>query len=245
MDDSAYRQYQLERDNWLLSGRRDLIVALIKKSFGEHRNLEILDLGAGVGQNVEAISEFGEVDVAEINPIGLDALRQMPVIREIFDQPIPFQCDRMYDVIVATDVLEHIEDDRAAAKWIADHLRPGGYFLSTVPAFQFLFSEHDVALHHYRRYNTSNYAAIMPPQLPVVDRGYFNSFLFPVVVVMRLASKLVAKPKTGEAKKQSSVVPGPINALFRTLLGIETRLIAWGLRVPFGLSVFCRAKRAA
>jgi SAM-dependent methyltransferase len=245
MDDEAYRQYQLERDNWLKVGRRNLIAALIKKSFGDRHDLEILDLGAGVGQNVEAISLFGQVDVVEINPIGLDALRQIPIIRKIFDEPIPFDCAQSYDVIVATDVLEHIEDDRAATKWIADHLRPGGFFLSTVPAFQFLFSEHDVALHHYRRYSASNYAAIMPPEMPVMERGYFNSFLFPIAVAMRLANKLSLKPKRGGAKKQSSIVPSPINAIFKAILGMESRLILWGIRLPFGLSVFCRARKLA
>lgn len=244
MDDAAYRQYQIEQNSWLKTGRRDLIVALITKSFGARRDLEILDVGAGVGQNVDAVGDFGRVDVIEINAIGLTILRQMPTIRTVYDSPIPFDLQRSYDVIIATDVLEHIEDDRAAALWIADHLRPGGVFVSTVPAFQFLFSEHDVALHHYRRYSVKEYAAIMPPELEVVERGYFNSLLFPLAAAFRLVRRLRSGRESVAARKQSSVVPAPLDAVFRRMLQFEVFLIRHGVRLPMGLSVFCRAKKA-
>jgi len=244
MDEAAYRQYEIESENWLKAGRRGLLVSLLTKATGGRTDLEVLDLGAGVGQNVTALRGFGRVDVLEINEIGLKALRTMQGIREVFDQPIPFQLDRKYDVIVATDVLEHIPDDRGAAEWVADHLKPGGVFFSTVPAYQFLFGEHDVALHHFRRYTASNYAAIMVPGLTVERRGYFNSILFPLAAAARLGSRLFADKKTGsESRKQSSVVPGPIDAIFAALLKVEIRMIEKGIGLPFGLSVYCVARR--
>lgn len=245
MDEAAYQQYRLESENWLKAARRDLLASMVGKATGGRTGLEVLDLGAGVGQNVPSLLRFGAVDVLEINEIGLQVLRTIDGIREIFDQPVPFALDRRYDVIVATDVLEHLEDDRGAARWIAEHLKPGGIFFSTVPAYQFLFSEHDVALHHFRRYTASNYAAIMGPEMKVERCGYFNSILFPIAAAARLFSRLRSKVRTGgPAQKQSGVVPGPVDRLFRMLLSFEIKLIERRMGLPFGLSVYCLAHRS-
>lgn len=244
MDEAAYRQYELERDNWLKSGRRELLARQIRGAMNDHGKLEILDLGSGVGQNVPALQQLGIVDVLEVNEIGLRALRSTSGIREIFDQPIPFELDRRYDVIVATDVLEHIADDKGAAKWVADRLRPGGVFFSTVPAYQFLFSEHDVALHHFRRYTATSYSSIMPAELEIERCGYFNSVLFPVAATARLANRFLSKKKgPGQAEKQSSIVPSTVDAVFRSILQMEIAMIDKGLGLPFGLSVYCLARR--
>lgn len=245
MDEAAYRQYELESENWLKAGRRNLLARQIHHAMNGRNDMEVLDLGSGVGQNVPALQKFGAVDVLEINEIGLQALRAKPGIREIFDRPIPFELDRRYDVIVATDVLEHLPDDRGAAQWVADHLRPGGVFFSTVPAYQFLFSEHDVALHHFRRYTATNYADIMPPSLKVERCGYFNSILFPIAAAARLASRFRRSEVTSadQAKKQSSVVPAPVDAAFRSILELEIKMIDKRIGLPFGLSVYCLARR--
>ncbi len=245
MDEAAYRQYELESENWLKAGRRNLLVGQIRKAMDGRTKLEILDLGSGVGQNVPALHQFGIVDALEINEIGLRALRSAPGIREVFDQPIPFELDRRYDVIVATDVLEHLPDDRGAAQWVADHLRPGGVFFSTVPAYQFLFGEHDVALHHFRRYTATNYADIMPASLKVERCGYFNSILFPIAAVARLASRFRSSEENSAdyAKKQSSVVPAPVDTVFRSILDLEIKMIDMRIGLPFGLSVYCLARR--
>lgn len=244
MDDAAYQQYRRESENWLKAARRDLLASMVSEATGGRKDLEILDLGAGVGQNVPSLLRFGAVDVLEINELGLEVLRTIDGIREIFDQPVPVALNRRYDVVVATDVLEHLEDDRGAARWIAEHLKPGGVFFSTVPAYQFLFSEHDVALHHFRRYTASNYAAVMRPELTVERCGYFNSILFPIAAAARLFSRLKSKVGTGgPAKKQSGMVPGPVDRLFRRLLSFEIKLIEKRIGLPFGLSVYCLARR--
>ena len=244
MDEVAYQQYRRESENWLKAARGDLLARMVGKATGGRKDLEILDMGAGVGQNIPVLLQFGVVDVLEINEIGLQALRAIDGIREIFDQPVPFALDRRYDVIIATDVLEHIEDDKGAARWVAEHLKPGGVFFSTVPAYQFLFSEHDVALHHFRRYTAGNYAAIMEPQMKVERCGYFNSILFPIAAAARLFSRLRSKARnSGPAQKQSSVVPGPVDRFFRLLLSLEIKMIEKRVGLPFGLSVYCLARR--
>jgi SAM-dependent methyltransferase len=241
----AYKDYQLESQNWLRVGRRRLLRHTLRAISGGRRDLTLLEVGAGVGQNVATLAEFGQVDVLESDDIGLEALRAIHGIRRIVDHPIPCGLEETYDVVVAMDVIEHIEDDREAMQWIADRLHPGGAVFCTVPAYQWLFSEHDVALHHFRRYNARQFRDILPPTLKVLRVGYFNTILFPLAASVRVASILLSKltdsPKA-PSQKQSGMVPLPIDTLFRSILDLESRVIYMGVDFPFGLSVYCLAR---
>jgi SAM-dependent methyltransferase len=241
----AYEQYRAESQNWLKTARMRLLRAFLADFPAAGRRLQILEVGAGVGQNVPVIAEFGVVDVVEINPLGLDGLRESGNVREIYDQPIPFELAETYDVIVAFDVLEHIEDDRGATDWIRAHLRPGGQLIATVPAYQWLFSDHDVALRHYRRYTRRRLSAIMPAGMTVKRAGYFNCVLFPLAAAMRIvgkiAGKLSGRNSSQAVLKQSAEVPGFVDRVFLRVLSVELWAIKRGARLPYGLSVFCIA----
>ena len=249
MKTEAYEQYRSEATNWLKAARLRLLDTILAKHAGAGRALRILEIGAGVGQNVEVLRRYGTVDVLEIDPLGLQSLREVAGINRIYDQPIPTELDGSYDVIVAFDVLEHLPDDRTATKWVAEHLNPGGHFIATVTAYQWMFSDHDVALKHYRRYTRGRLVAALPAELPAQQAGYFVCLLFPVAATMRLAGKLVkllrrSKPADGEAvRKQSSSVPAVADRLFRLELSGEVKLIGGGRSLPFGLSVFCVARK--
>jgi SAM-dependent methyltransferase len=239
----AYEQYRAESSNWLKAARVRLLRAFLADVPDQGRPLRLLEIGAGVGQNVPVLAERGTVDVVEIDPLGIDVLRTMDEVHTLYDQPVPFDLPGTYDVIVAFDVLEHLEDDRAAAQWVADHLAPGGRFIANVPAYQFLFSSHDVALKHFRRYTRKRLLAAMPPELTVERDTYFNCVLFPLAAGMRIAGKAAARMRRGEAgeaaRKQSSAVPGAVDRVFSAVLAGEVWAIRRGVTLPFGLSVFC------
>lgn len=251
MKHESYEQMSAEASNWLKVGRARLLRVLLHEHAAAPRGLRILEIGAGVGQNVPVLHEFGEVDVLEINPLGLAALREMEQVHHVFDVPVPSPIEGGYDVVVAFDVLEHLADDRAAAAWVGSLLVDGGVFIATVPAYQWLFSDHDRALEHYRRYTRGSLVAAMPAELRVVRAGYFVSLLLPLAVSLRLVGRLVQSLRRRSAaggdaaRKQSAVLPGPVDALFLTELTGEVAAIRRGARFPFGLSVFAVARRAS
>ena len=247
MEREAYEQYRAEASNWLKQGRMRLLRAMLDAIPAEQRPLRCLEVGAGVGQNVPVLARRGSVDVVEIDELGLAALRAMPGIGRIHDRPIPFTLDETYDVVVAFDVLEHIADDRQAAAWICDHLAPGGHLIVSVPAYQWLFSDHDVALQHFRRYTRRRLVAALPAGMSVERAGYFVSLLFPLAAASRLAARLAGGFRsTGHAvRKQSSAVPGPLDRLFKGLLDLEVGAFERGITAPFGLSVICLARKPA
>jgi SAM-dependent methyltransferase len=144
--------------------------------------------------------------------------------------------ERHYDLVGAFDVIEHIDDDKAALASIASRLKPGGKLVMTVPAHQWMWSAHDVVNHHKRRYSKSalkQLIAASPLRLDAL--GYFNSLLFPVAVAERLSSKI-----RGKDEADLSVPAGPINAALEGVFAAERQLVG-RLPLPPGLSLFAVA----
>jgi SAM-dependent methyltransferase len=246
MDTQVFLEYEAESQNWLKEGRRHLVRHLLRRYVNGAGTLRLLEVGAGVGQNLPELLPMGSVDVVESNPLGLRALRRIPALRSVYDQEIPFNLAERYDVICALDVIEHIADDAAATRWISGQLRPHGIFVATVPAYNRLFSDHDRALGHHRRYSKREFLSILPSSLRIASSGYFNTVLFPIAAVTRLASEHLRGRRSGVApRRQSSRVNPAMDRVLGGIVKTEARLIGRGVVPWFGLSVFCVAVKRA
>ena len=194
MEREVYDQMaELDQKHWWYVARREVLSALIERTVGGSRDLAILELGCGTGHNLAMLSRFGSVDALELD----DEARSIAEARlgkPIMRAPLPGLTDvpeRHYDLVGAFDVIEHIEDDRAALASIARRLKSGGKFMMTVPAHQWMWSAHDVANHHQRRYSHRGLRKLFEGSpLRLEKSGYFNSLLFPLALADRLASKL-------------------------------------------------------
>ncbi len=147
---------------------------------------------------------------------------------------LPFR-DGVADVVLSLDVIEHLEDDRAALTEAARVLRPGGTAAVMVPAFELLWSSsHDDAIGHYRRYRRGALTDLLSATgLQPVQRSYFYSWLFPVALVRR-ALKLGG---------ESDATPAVLAPLAYAIGRIERFLIRNGFPIPFGSSAFAEARR--
>jgi SAM-dependent methyltransferase len=187
--------------------------------------------------------QFGSVDAIEINPLGREAIRARGIARDVFAEPVPFTLDRRYDVICALDVVEHLEHDAEALRWIAALLRPGGLLILTVPAYQWLFSDHDRALGHYRRYTRARLVGALPAGMRVLTAAYFMHFAFPLAVAARAAWSLRRMLNRAGPGKQASPRGGVVANMLARLQAAELFLIVRGYQPPFGLSVYMAARR--
>jgi SAM-dependent methyltransferase len=239
MERVVYQQMaELDDRHWWYRARRRIIADLIRREVRPPANAQILELGCGTGHNLAMLGGFGHVDGLELDEEARE-LSEKRLGRKIMSSPLPELGevpDRHYDLIGAFDVIEHIEDDRAALASIATKLKPGGKFVMTVPAHQWMWSAHDVVNHHKRRYSKSGLIALVDNSPMKLDRvGYFNSLLFPLAIAERSASKL-----RGRAHGDVKLPPALLNAAFEKVFGAERYLVG-RLPLPPGLSLFAVA----
>ena len=232
------RMAELDQRHWWYRARRDVLAALIRRRVAPPEGASILEVGCGTGHNLAMLGQFGRVEAIEVDPAARTVAEQR-LGRSIGSAPLPELNgvpERSFDMIGSFDVIEHIEDDAAALASIARRLKPGGKFVMTVPAHQWMWSAHDVVNHHKRRYSSAALERLLegsPMRLEAL--GYFNSLLFPLAVGARLAGRI-----TGNDDSDDKLPPGPVNTVFEKTFAAERHLIG---RVPLppGLSLFAVA----
>ncbi|HEY0311995.1 MAG TPA: class I SAM-dependent methyltransferase [Allosphingosinicella sp.] len=222
------RMAELDSRHWWYVARRDILAELIRRKVPLPTEPRILEIGCGTGHNLPMLGRFGRVDAVEIDPVAR-ALASSRLGHAVHDAPLPALAgvpERSYDLVALLDVLEHVEADREALISISERLRPNGRILLTVPAHPWMWSSHDVANHHKRRYTKKTLRAVVADAgLKLEELTYFNSVLFPVAAMARVASRLAGKEGSGDA-----MPPKAVNALFETLFGLERYAIG---RLPF------------
>jgi SAM-dependent methyltransferase len=233
------RMAELDQAHWWFAARREILEGLIARLNLPER-ARILEIGCGTGHNLAMLSRFGRVDGCELDASARELASQRSG-RKIFSAKLPDLSpfdDESYDLIALLDVLEHVEDDRSALEAIFARLRPGGALLLTVPANPWMWSAHDVAHHHYRRYSRSALARLFRhTPFEVQLFSYFNSILFPLIAAVRIAGKLTGKESTDDD------MPGNlINSFLMWAFGLEAKLIG-RVPMPFGVSLVAVLRR--
>lgn len=232
------RMAELDELHWWYRARRQVLQALIERVVRPPHAARILEVGCGTGHNLKMLEHFGIVDAIEVDPEAR-AIAEKRLARPVAASPLPELrgVDRTgYDLVAALDVVEHIDDDRAAVDALASCLKPGGKLLVTVPAHQWMWSAHDEMNHHKRRYSKAGLERLIrgsPLKLDSV--GYFNSLLFPLAVGARLASRV-----TGRGGGDDKLPPKPLNYMFERCFAAERRLVG-RVTLPPGLSLFAIA----
>ena len=222
------RMAELDERHWWYRARREILKELIERRIRLPQNPRILEVGCGTGHNLPMLGSFGRVDAIEVDGAAR-AIASRRLGHAVMDAPLPQLTGvpmHSYDLIAMLDVLEHVEEDRAALASLAQRLRPGGRILLTVPAHPWMWSAHDEVNHHKRRYTRRSLkAAVRDAGLRLEMLSWFNSLLFPLAAAARVAGRL-----TGKEDSDDTLPPAPVNRLFETLFGLERYAIG---RVPF------------
>jgi SAM-dependent methyltransferase len=232
----------LEDWYWWFVARRRAALRFLEDYAPPGRDLTILDAGCGTGALLEAFQSCPAtaavgLDFAEE---ALRFCRQRGHARLVRGDltALPFE-DARFDVATALDVIEHVPDDVSAVREIARVLKPGGLLVATVPAYPFLWSAHDVALHHYRRYRLSQAMRLISGAGLVVVKGtYLLSLLFPLAAGQRL----LTRRRGGPAHAGLPPVPGWLNSFLIRLQWLELQM-ARKANLPWGLTVAIAARR--
>jgi 2-polyprenyl-3-methyl-5-hydroxy-6-metoxy-1,4-benzoquinol methylase len=206
-----------------------------------------VDIGCCTGLNTVLLKKYARQTIGwDMSPQAIELAKrkhpELEVRQVVFPEAIGTGNSGAYSIVTLFDVLEHIKDDRAAIKAVEDLLEPGGAAFITVPAFRWLWTEHDEILHHYRRYTLGSLRDLISEntKLSLVKINYFNFFMFLPIVLIRFA-KRIFNIKTG-APDDSTPVPRPLNTLFFMIFGLERYLLRW-LRLPFGISILAVVRK--
>jgi SAM-dependent methyltransferase len=234
--DYELQTHRVEDSHWWYRGRRRVLEQALTR-VALPAPARILDAGCGSGRNMLELARYGEVAGVELSGTSATLARERGV-GEVVEGSVlemPFAADS-FDLAVCLDVIEHLEDDRAALREMRRVLAPGGALLVTVPAYQWLWSGHDEINHHHRRYNRATLlAAAREAGWSCAFATYFNSLLLPVAIALRALDRV--NPKTTESSLDLWVPPAPLNWLLRQPLNLEAAAIGRGRAIPAGLSL--------
>ena len=237
--------FELETTYWWYVGRRIILAETIQRYLTSPVE-QTLDIGCGTGGNLSVLSRFSKKVIGlDTSPQALDYCRSrgwntVELIQK--DGRLNF-ADGTTDMVTLLDILEHVADEHPLLREISRVLRPDGLLMVTVPAFQFLWSEHDVALHHYRRYPKQDILHLLTDEgFKIVSASYVITFSFPLIVLYRILKGMLNFLYSGTPKTSHVRLPPMLNALFIRILAWESKLLAY-FTFPFGTSILVVATK--
>lgn len=226
---------EIEERHWWFRGRRRIVRRLLAEIAPPGTGRRIVDVGCGTGANIASLADAYACHGIDPSPEGIELARwRFPAVR--------FTCglapeafgpeERDADVILAMDVMEHVPDDFLFASSLLGALKPGGHLLITVPADAALWSAHDEAFGHYRRYGRPRLERVWR-DLPVTPLlvSHAMARLYPVVRGVRSWNRLRGRA-AGHAGTDFTMPPGPVNTLLEGLLAGEADRLVETLSHP-------------
>jgi SAM-dependent methyltransferase len=234
------RMAELDQDHWWFRARRRILKRLIERVVRPPQKARVLEVGCGTGHNLAMLGRFGKLEACELDRCAR-ALAAKRLGHRVKNAKLPdlsmFERNA-YDLIALLDVLEHVPDDIASLRAIHRRLKPGGALLLTVPANPWMWSAHDAAHHHFRRYTRRGLRRLFGQAgFEVQLLSYFNSLLFPLIAIARLTGKLL-----GRESADDTLPSAPVNAVLDFVFGLEAVLIG-RVPLPFGVSLVAVVRR--
>lgn len=224
----------LEDTHWWFRARRNILMTVLERCAPQQRR-HLLEIGCGTGGNLRFFApRFGAVTGVDASADAVRYARERvpgEILLGDFREALAGRWPD-FDVILLADVLEHVADDREFLRDVVANMKQGATLIITVPAHPWLWSRHDAALGHHRRYTTKEFHTLWSA-LPLTRlyRTAFNTLLLPLILLAR------ALPARARANDQTDLQQhGPIsNAVLYGIFNLEAAWIRhWPL--PLGCS---------
>jgi SAM-dependent methyltransferase len=236
------KYHDVEVTHWWFKSRRNYLIDVLKNA---PKNVKILDIGCSSGIFLLDLENLGfnsdNLFGIDISQKAIANCKQNGLLNTFVMDAQEITLTQKFDIIVASDCLEHLQDDEKALKNWNNLLNTNGTMYVFVPAFSSLWSYHDTINHHFRRYTKVDLKTKLENQgLLILKASYWNFFLFVPVYLFRKITALFKNKKTRESDLQ--INNSFINKSLIQLITIENKLLK-NINLPFGISVFCIAKK--
>jgi ubiquinone/menaquinone biosynthesis C-methylase UbiE len=233
------RTFELEKTYWWFIGVRLMVKTLITLCNPRRGPLKILDIGCGTGALMDDLTAQGH-DVCGLD-ISQEALKFCRMrghtklyLADAAKLPFPDDC---FDLVTAIGVIEHLDNDEIFLHEVARILRPRAYFVMLTSSFPWLWSMHDVANEHKRRYYIGEIEKLFgAAHFEIVRLSHLNFFAFPFLAVTLILHRLMYGLSPERSQRILPVPPKPMNFFLREVLALEATLMKW-VRLPWGVSM--------
>jgi SAM-dependent methyltransferase len=210
---------------------------------GVAADAHVLDAGCGTGGlslRLRAAQPSWQMEAIDFSPLAVElAQRRVPGVhfQEASVTALPFP-DASFDAVACVDVISQVDDDRGALAELFRVLKPGGHFVTNVPAYMWLWSYHDVSCQTKRRYVRPQLRGLIEAAgFTDVDATYWNALTLPMLTVKRKVFR------TAEDTSDVKPYPAALEAVFTGLMGIEHAWVRAGGRWAWGSSIFASARK--
>jgi len=215
-------------NNWWYVGRKQILKHIImNQNFSQ--KLSILEIGPGVGVNIEILQEFGNVDILEIDEYFFDIISKNNKLKVNSVHHSFSEITKKYDLVVFMDVLEHIEHYDEFLNDVANIMTDNAVGVMSVPAYQSLFSKHDEKLRHFRRYNWRLIEDQFKNKFTILNKIGYNFLLLPI---RYLQIKLLKSPVS------DTTINIVVNSILKLFVFFEFFMLNIKINPKFGLSLF-------
>ena len=232
---------KVESFHWWFAVRRKLLKSILS-SISIPVNCLAIDIGCGAGSNLKVLVSEG------LNAIGLDqSIYALTLVRSKGEftllagdlNRLPIKT-KSVGLIIAMDILEHLEDDSKGISESYRALTKGGILILTVPAFKFLWGIQDVVTGHKRRYSRKEITKKLKENgFDILKSSYFNFFLFfPILIARRIIRFLGFK-----IESENEVNFPLINFFLKAIFSLELYVLKY-FPFPLGVSIFCIARKS-
>lgn len=221
---------------WWYKLKNGYLNHILKKYSQIDNGLNILEIGPGRGNNFSVLKNFGNLSVLEVEEHFIKQLIQNQQITSdrIFKKFNDISFKNNFDIIVALDVLEHIEDTESFIENIFNVLNNDGILIISVPAYKSLWSDHDLDLKHVKRYNWKLLNKEISPFFNIKTRYGMNYLLLPLrYIQIKLFKNLSSTQENSKF----------LNLLFLIISKFEVFALSLNINPKFGLSLFAVAQK--
>jgi len=223
--------------------RREILYSILKQFVAP--SSRVLDIGCGTGFFNEKAKELYDVWGVDASPLAVSMCHERGLNNVFIGSALDLSSvsDKRYDAILLLDVIEHLEEDFAALRAARKMLTPNGVVIISVPAFMFMWSQHDELNRHKRRYvRRQLHNLLKETGFSVEKLSYFGFYLFPLATVVRLGKHIFGRNRLDEFKIPNQRLNKCMEAIF---LAEKNRLLKSSGKngFPFGLSLLAVGRK--
>jgi SAM-dependent methyltransferase len=242
MNLSMYRFFfEIQKQHWWFVTKKRIVLDIIKKYQKKKNDLKILDIGCGSGLMLNSLEDLGKTYGMDMSDEAIRFSKEIfngDIKKGFLPNHIPYKSN-FFDIIVALDVIEHIDNDIDSLKAIRACLSRNGKAVFTVPAYMFLWSAFDEMNEHKRRYTLSELKIkLLQAGFTVEKISYYNTILFPLIFIVRKLNNILKRDGASDLE----MPPSALNFILKKIFGVERYLLNF-LSLPFGVSILAVVKK--